>query len=67
MKNNLRFGTLGSAVLVGVGSWLLACYVQGAVQRHHGRVNKKLTKEAVQSWEGEGGNIIDAAPRPTAV
>ena len=57
---------IGSAVMMGLGAWLLSCYVQGAMQRHHGRVTKKLAKEASQSWEGEGGAIIDAKPRYTS-
>jgi hypothetical protein len=63
MGNSSR---IGKAVMVGVGTWLLTCYVQGAIKRHHGRTTKKLTKEAVQSWEGEGGAVAGVAPRSTA-
>jgi len=60
MSNNTRiFG----ALLMGVGAWLVACQVKDARLQHQ-RGKKKLAKEAVQAWEGEGGNINDAAPRP---
>ena len=62
MKGNARiFG----AVLVGVGTFLLTCCVQSAKLQQK-RVTKKLAKEATQAWEGEGGAIIDPAPRSTA-
>ena len=60
MNSNAR---LIGAVLMGVGAWLVAAQVKDARQLHHRR-KKKLAKEAVQSWEGEGGNINEAAPRP---
>ena len=62
MKGNTR---IIGAVLVGVSTWLLASYFQSVKRHHHKRVNKKLAKEANQSWEGEGGAIIDAVPRAT--
>ena len=63
MKANTR---IIGAVLVGVSTWLLASYFQNLKRHHHRRVNKQLAKEAHQSWEGEGGSIIDAVPRATA-
>ena len=63
MKGNARIIDL---VLVGVGTWLLASYFQSVHRHHHKRVNKKLAKEAHQSWEGEGGAIIDPVPRSAA-
>ena len=63
MKSNRR---IVGAVLVGVSTWLLTCYVQGVMKQNKKLSTKKLTKEAVQAWEGEGGNIIDPLPRPTA-
>ena len=56
MKNNRK---LIGAVLAGVGAWLITRYVQN-VNTHRQRVTKKFAKDAVQSWEGEGGAIIDA-------
>lgn len=63
MKVNSR---VVGAVLVGVGTMLLTCCVQGVKQQRK-LVTKKIAKEAVQSWEGEGGTIIDPVPRSTAV
>ena len=60
MNSNVR---LIGAVLMGVGAWLVASQVKDARQLHH-RSKKKLAKEAVQAWEGEGGTINEAAPRP---
>ena len=63
MKSNSRiFGV----VLMGVGTWLLARYVQSAKQQQQKLVTKKLGRQAVQAWEGEGGNIIDPVPRKAA-
>lgn len=53
-------------LLMGVGAGLLTCYVQSVKKHHHRRVNKKLAKVAHQSWEGEGGAIIDPVPRTAA-
>ncbi len=63
MKANSRI--LG-AVLVGVGTWKTTSYCQGVLKRNHKHATKKLAKEAFQSWEGEGGTIIDPLPRATA-
>lgn len=63
MKSNARI--LG-AVMLGVSTWLITSYVQNVMQQQKKRVTKKLTKEAVQAWEGEGGSIIEPAPRPVA-
>ncbi len=60
MKSNSR---IVGAVLVGVGAWLLGCYVQSNKKQHKKLAAKTLAKEAVQSWEGEGGTIIDPVPR----
>jgi hypothetical protein len=59
MNNNRK---LFGAVLAGVGTWLITRYVQN-VKTHRQRVTKKVAKDAVQSWEGEGGAIPEAAPR----
>jgi hypothetical protein len=56
MKNNRK---LFGAVLAGVGAWLVTRVVQSGKMRRQ-RVTKKIAKDAVQSWEGEGGAIIDA-------
>ena len=51
------------AVLVGLSSWLLSRYVQGVMTQNKKRVTKKIARDAVHAWEGEGGAIIDAMPR----
>lgn len=61
MKGNTR---IVGAVVAGLSTLLLANYVQSISRQKH--VTKKLAKEAVQSWEGEGGNIIDPQPRVVA-
>ena len=61
MKGNTR---IVGAVVAGLSTLLLANYVQSISRQKH--VTKKLAKEAVQSWEGEGGNIIDPLPRVVA-
>ena len=58
-------GRIIGAVLAGVGSLLLACYVQSVVTQRK-RVTKELARDAVRAWEGEGGALIDAAPRANA-
>ena len=63
MKSNSR---IVGAVLVGMGAWLLACYVQSNKKQDKKLAAKTFAKEAVQSWEGEGGTIIDPTPRPVA-
>ena len=63
MRSNAR---IVGAVLAGLGTILLANYVQGISTKKRKHVTKKLAKEAVQSWEGEGGAIIDHAPRSPA-
>ena len=55
-------GRIIGAVLAGVGSLLLACYVQNAMTQRK-RVTKVLARDAVRAWEGEGGALIEAAPR----
>lgn len=64
MKNNARiFG----AALVGVSTCLLTLYVRSLTKQKKLLDTKILKKEAVQSWEGEGGAIIDHVPRATTV
>ena len=58
-------GRIISTVLAGVGSFLLACYVQNAMTQRK-RVTKEIARDAVRAWEGEGGALIDAAPRTNA-
>ena len=58
-------GRIIGTVLVGVGSFLLACYVQDAMTQKK-RVTKQLARDAVRAWEGEGGALIDPAPRADA-
>ena len=60
MKTNARI--LGAA-LVGVSTCLLTFYVRSLTKQNKLLDTKKLKKEAVQSWEGEGGAIIERAPR----
>lgn len=63
MNSNARI--LG-AVVVGVSTWLLTSYVQSIMKQKKKHTTKKLAKEAVQSWEGEGGAVIDTVRRSTA-
>jgi len=51
--------------MFGVSTFFLARYVQCAVKQQK-HATKKLAKQAVHDWEGEGGNIIEAAPRSVA-
>ncbi len=60
MKANTR---VVGAVVAGLSTLLLANYVQRINKQKTKHVTRKLAKEAVQSWEGEGGNIIDPVPR----
>lgn len=63
MKGNSRiFG----AVLVGVGTLLVTRHFRNATHASRKLANKKQSKDANQSWEGEGGAIIDPAPPPSA-
>ena len=64
MRSNVR---IASAVAIGLGTWFLGCYLKDAAQQRHKRVTKKLTKEAVHAWEGEGGTIIDPVPRSASI
>jgi hypothetical protein len=61
MNSNIR---IVSAVLVGLGTWLLASSVHSARKQTKKLATKKLTKEAVHAWEGEGGALVERAPRP---
>lgn len=63
MKTNSR---IVGAVLMGVGTWVIARYIQSAKQQQQKLATKKIGRQAVQAWEGEGGNIIDPVPRQTA-
>lgn len=60
MRSNSR---IVGAVLVGLGAWFLGCYVQSNKKQQKKLAAKTFAKEAVQSWEGEGGTIIDPLPR----
>lgn len=59
-----------SRIVVGIAAALGALFVAKYAQTaSHGRkrlVAKKQVKEAVHSWEGEGGAIIERAPRITS-
>lgn len=63
MKSNSR---IIGAVLMGVGTWAIARYVQKSIRQKQTVVAKKIKREALQEWEGEGGNIIDPVRRATA-
>lgn len=63
MKSNSQ---IVGAVLVGLGTWVLGRYVVNTMHQQKTLANKKLIKQAVQNWEGEGGNVIDAAHRSAA-
>ena len=63
MKSNTR---LVGAVLVGMSACVLANLIHSNRTQNKKVTTKKLAKEAFQSWEGEGGNIIDPLPRPTS-
>ncbi len=63
MKRN---STIAGLLLAGAGAWLVGCFVQGVMQRNHLLATRKLSKQANNTWEGEGGTIIDPAPRPNA-
>lgn len=57
--NNTR---ILSAVAVGAAAWLLARYVLHSLPvKQQKRVAKKMTREALNTWEGEGGAVTPAA------
>ena len=64
MKRKTR---LISTVVAGLGTCLLAKYVYASRQQNTKLATKKLAKQAVQSWEGEGGNTIDPVPRQNMI
>ncbi|MEO8385550.1 MAG: hypothetical protein ABI583_09930 [Betaproteobacteria bacterium] len=63
MKCNAR---IAGAVLVGIGTILLANYAQGISAQHRKRITKKLAKEAVNAWEDEGGAVSGRTPLTSA-
>ena len=64
MKSNSR---IIGVVLMGFGTWALARYVQNSIKQKQKVVAKKIKREALQEWEGEGGNIIDPVrPSPAS-
>jgi uncharacterized membrane protein YbaN (DUF454 family) len=63
MKSNTQ---IVGAVLAGLCTLVLANHFQSNRKLTKKLVTKKLAKEAVQSWEGEGGALVDPAPRPSA-
>ncbi len=56
-------GKIIGACVTGLGALFLTHFAYTLIQQRQKRVNKKHAKVAVQTWEGEGGNIIDPAPR----
>ena len=60
MKSNTQ---IVGAVLVGLSACVLANLFQNHRKLTKKLVTKKLAKEAVQSWEGEGGALVDPLPR----
>ena len=61
MNSNTR---LMGAVLVGMSACVLANVFHSNRKLSKKLVTKKLAKEAVQSWEGEGGALVEPLPRP---
>lgn len=53
------------AVVAGVGASLLTRYILSVQQQQQKRASKQLASDSHQRWDGEGGAIIDAVPRPT--
>ena len=60
MKSNAR---MISAVLIGTGSWFLACHVRKVIKQNAAQAAARLTKSAVLRWENEGGALIEPATR----
>jgi len=63
MNTNSR---IVAGVAVALGALFVAKYVHTASHYKKKVVAKKQVKEAVQSWEGEGGAIVERAPRITS-
>ena len=63
MKNGPQ---IVSTILIGMGMWFLGRYAHGCIQEKRTVGAKKVAKEAVHSWEGEGGAIVERAPRASA-
>ena len=63
MKSNTQ---IVGAVLAGIGTLVLANHFHSSRKLNKKLVTKKLAKEAVQSWEGEGGALVEPIPRPPA-
>ena len=51
------------ACLTGLGAMFATHFAYTIMQQRQKRHSKKFIKQAVQEWEGEGGNIIDPPPR----
>ena len=62
MKSNTQ---IVGAVLAGIGTLVLANHFHNNRKLGKKLVTKKLAKEAAQSWEGEGGALVEPVPRPT--
>ena len=63
MNTNSR---IVAGVAAALGALFVAKYAHTASGHKKKLVAKKQVKEAVQSWEGEGGAIIERAPRVTS-
>ena len=63
MNSNAR---IIGAVLASLGAWFVASQIRNVAQHHRKLATKKLAREAVHDWEGEGGTIADPVPRHTA-
>ena len=60
---------MASSILVALSTLALGYLVRSAIQHrqtHHVKLKKIQRREATQSWEGEGGAILERAPRPSA-
>ena len=60
MNSNAR---IASAILIGTGSWFLACHVKRVMKQNAAHAARRLTKSAVLRWENEGGALIEPATR----
>ena len=60
MNTNSR---IVAGVAAALGALFVAKYAHTASRGKRKLIAKKQIKEAVQSWEGEGGAIIERAPR----
>ena len=46
------------AVAVGIGAWLLTRFIFDIPGQHRKHLAKKFTKDALQTWDGEGGTSV---------